>query len=192
VAGSVAISQGRFLLGGVLSLIGVLLLERPVSIWSGHPTPLRPRQRRLALLAVCALAILLRVYHFEPPGLWGDDALNGLLAFDILDGNIRSPFEVVRHSHSHFHALSYYPIAASFWAFDPGPATLRLPSIAANALAVPLLYGTFAPLFGARVALTASLFFACSPMQLAHARSLIQVVLGQLFQLAGLCLSCAA
>lgn len=184
-----AVSRGEFFIGGALTFVGVLLLRWPASIWPAQAaTPLPQGRRRLALLAVCAVAVLLRAYHLEPPGLWGDDALNGLFAFDILDGRIRSPFELVHHSHSYFHALSNYPIAAAFWAFGAGPATLRLPSVVANALAMPLLYGTIAPLLGARVALTAGLFFACSPMQLAHARSLIQMNLSELFQLAGLCL----
>ena len=143
---------------------------------------------RLALLAVCVLAVFFRTYRMEPPGLWGDDAINALLAFDVIDGKVSSPFQLVAHAHSHFHALSNYPIAAAFWAFGADLSTMRIPGIIAGILVVPLLYGTVAPLFGARVALVSALFFATSPVQIAHSKFLIQIVLGEFFQLLGLCL----
>jgi len=118
----------------------------------------------------------------------GDDALNGLIAFDILDGKITSPFELITHSHSTFHALSNYPIAAAFWLFGPDLTSLRLPGIVLGALCVPLLYATAAPLFGGTAALLAALFYACSPPQLTHAKQLVQIITGQFFQLAGVCL----
>jgi predicted membrane-bound mannosyltransferase len=189
IAGSLAMLYGRFAAGAALFLASVVLMRWPVSIWDGAPAPeLSPRVRRAALLAVCALAVFFRVYQLNQPGLWGDDALNGLLAYDILDGRIHSPFQIVRHSHSSFHALSNYPIAGAFWLFGADLTTLRLPGIVLSALCVPLLYATFAPLFGSTVALLASLFCASSPPQLIHAKELVQIVTGQFFQLAGLCL----
>ncbi len=189
VAGAVLVPQRQFAAGWVLLGLGVALLLWPRSLWQGgEEVPLDRRRRRLALLAVCALGVFFRTYRLTPPGLWGDDAVNGLLAFDVLDGKIQSPFELITHSFSRFHALSNYFIAGFFWAFGPGLTTLRLPGIIAGALCVPLLYGTMAPLFGARAALIAAAFFASAPMQVTHSKELIQVMLGEFFQLAGLCL----
>jgi hypothetical protein len=189
IAGALALSAGRFTAGGAWLLVSVLLLRWPRSIWAcADLDDLSPRVRRLALLAICGVAVFFRVYHLNQPGLWGDDALNGLLAFDILDGKIHSPFQIVTHSHSSFHALSNYPIAAAFWLFGPDITTLRLPGIILSALCVPLLYATIAPLFGAPAALLAALFAASSPPQLTHGKALVQIITGQFFQLAGLCL----
>ena len=45
-----------------------------------------------------------------------------------------------------------------------------------------------APLFGSGVALLAAWFYASSPPQLTHAKELVQIITGQFFQLAGMCL----
>ncbi len=189
IAASLELMWGRFAIGGLLILTSLLVLRWPRSIWIGdYPDDLSPRARRLALFAVCALAVFFRFYRLNQPGLWGDDALNGLLALDILDGTIDSPFQIVRHSYSNFHALSNYPIAAAFWLFGADLTTLRLPGALLGALCVPLLYATVAPLFGSPVALLAALLYASSPPQLTHAKQLVQIITGQFFQLAGLCL----
>ena len=189
LGGALALMSGWFALGGALLLGSMLALRWPRSFWDGPPPPdLPPRARRLALLAVCAVAVFFRFYHLNQPGLWGDDAINGLLAFDILDGKIHSPTKIVQHSHSNFHALSNYPIAAAFWLFGPDITTLRLPGVVLGSLCVPLLYGTVAPLFGDAVALLGALFYATAAPQIIHAKELVQIITGQFFQLAGLCL----
>jgi 4-amino-4-deoxy-L-arabinose transferase-like glycosyltransferase len=189
IAASLQLMAGHFALGGALMLVSVLAVRWPRSMWTGAaPADLPPRTRRLALLGVCALAVFFRAYHIDQPGLWGDDALNGLLAFAILDGKVHSPFELVRHSYSTFHALSNYPMAASFWLFGAHLSTLRLPGVVLSALCVPLLYGIIAPLFGSSVALIAALLCASSPPQLTHAKVLVQVVTGQFFLMSALCL----
>ncbi len=189
IAGCLQLARADFALGGLLCGLSVLVLCWPRSLWSAPPLP-PPSAfwRRLGIAAVLLTGVFFRFYRITPPGLWGDDAINGLLAFDILDGRITSPFQIINHSYSHFHALSNYPIAAAFRLFGAGPTVLRLPGIVAGTLAVPLLYATAAPLFGIRIALTAALFFAASPLQIAHAKGLIQVVLGEFFQILGLCL----
>ncbi len=189
IAASLQLMAGNFAFGGVLMLLSVLVLRWPRSIWtSAPPADLPPRTRRLLLLGVCAVAVFFRAYRINQPGLWGDDAINGLLAFDVLDGKIRSPFELVRHSYSIFFALSNYPIAAAFRLFGAHLTTLRLPGVVLSSLCVPLLYGIIAPLFGSRVALLAALLSASSPPQLTHAKALVQVVTGQVFLMSALCL----
>ncbi len=185
---SVLLARGRFAVGGVLMLVSVVALRWPSSVWAPEArTAWAPRDRTIALLAVTALAIFFRVYHLEPPGLWGDEAVNGLRAFDILDGTVHSPFELVPQPLTYFHALSNYPIAAAFALFGAGPVTLRLPGIIAGILCVPLLFGIAAPLFGDAVALVATLFFASSPWQIIHAKGLTQIVFGEFFLLLGVC-----
>lgn len=168
---------------------GALLLRWPVSVWRTSPAAeLGPRARRWALLAVTALAAGFRCWRIDQPGLWGDDAVNGLLAFDVLDGAIRSPFALVSHAHSVFHALSSYPVAAAFRLFGADLWTLRLPGVLMGIAGAPLLYAIAAPLFGARAGLLAALFYASSPPQLAHAKQLVQIITGELLVLAGLAL----
>lgn len=189
VAGSLLFAGGHFGTGASLLLVGAVLLRWPVSAWHPcSPPALAPGLQCLALLLVCAVGVFFRFYRMEPPGLWGDDAINGLLALDVLDGKITSPFALVGHAFSSFHALTNFVIAASFWLFGPSLYSLRLPGVVANLACVPLLYGIAAPLFGPRVALLAALFFASSPFQLGHAKGLLQNSLGQFFALAGICL----
>ena len=186
--GALLLMWGRFAPGGGLLVLSVSALRWPRSIWmvsSGED--LTFRHRALALAAVCGVAVFFRTYQIEPPGIWGDDAINGLLALDVLAGKITSPFQLVVHANSVFHALTNYTIAGAFWLFGPGPVALRVPGLIAGVVAVPLLYGPVAPLFGARVALVAALFFATSPLQLNHDKVLIQVVLGEFFLLLGMC-----
>jgi hypothetical protein len=186
--GALLLASGRFGAGGALLLVSVVAFRWPHSVWRVTPSAdLTARQRWLALAAVCAVAIFFRTYQLEPPGIWGDDAINGLRAFDVLDGKITSPFQLVVHAFSVFHALTNYTIAGAFWLLGPGPVALRVPGLVGGVLAVPLLYGAIAPLFGARVGLVAALFFATSPLQLNHDKVLLQVVLGEFFLLCGMC-----
>jgi hypothetical protein len=187
-AGALLLMWGRFLPGGTLLVLSVSALRWPHSIWIVSPKEdLTLAQRTLALAAICGVAVFFRIYQIEPPGIWGDDAINGLLALDVLDGKITSPFQLVVHAKSVFHALTNYTIAGAFWLLGPGPIALRVPGLIAGSLAVPVFYGIVSPLFGTRVALVAALFFATSPLQLNHDKVLIQVVLGEFFLLLGMC-----
>jgi len=189
IAGAALVARGSALSGAALLLGSVLALRLPGSFWSiADPAELPATTRRLLLLAIAAVAAFYRGYRMVPPGLWGDDAINGLLAYDILDGKITSPFQLVSHSASRFHALSNYLIAASFAAFGANLATLRLPGVILNFLCVLLVYGTFAPLFRARVALIAALLFAIAPQQLSYAKILVQLGAGEFFHLLAMCL----
>jgi hypothetical protein len=189
VVSSLLLDGGYFVAGAVSLTLSVLALRWPISIWhAGGGTPLSQARIWMMLAAVCAVAVFFRFYRLNPPGLWGDDAINGLLAYQVLDGNVRSPFSLVPHAHSHFHALTNYLIAGAFWLIEPGITAIRLPGVVANVLCVPLLYATIAPLFGARVALVAATFFATSPLQIGHSKGLAQIMIGQLAQMLGLCL----
>ena len=167
--------------------LSVLALSRRVAAGTDDAAPAQRKAGPLWPFAlVIAALVFFRCDRLVPPGLWGDDAINGLLAFDVLDGHISSPFQLVRHSHSFFHALTNYAIAAAFRLFGPGPEALRLPGIAAGIIAGGALYAALVPLFGRRVACVAGLFFAASPLQISHSKNLIQEVLGLAFQCTGI------
>lgn len=189
LAGSWLLARAVWGPGLLLLATGVAALRWPRSVWDAPALPeLSRRARYWGVLAVTALAALYRIWRFDQPGLWGDDAINGLLAFDILDGHVTSPFQLVSHSHSRFHALVNYPSAAAFWLFGADLWTLRLPGVLLGIAGAPLLYGIVAPLFGARAALLAALFYASAPAQLTHAKQLTQIIAGQTALLAALCL----
>jgi hypothetical protein len=182
-------ARGRFLVGALLLAGSAAGLRWLASLWrADDPPELSPPTRLIALAAVVAVGAFFRFYRMVPPGIWGDDAINGLLAFDVLDGKITSPFQLVQHSKNRLHALTTFAIAASFWAFGPSLETLRLSGVILSWLCVPLLYGTFAPLFGARAALCAALFFATSAVQISHGKIFLQVVTGEFLHLLALCL----
>jgi len=143
-----------------------------------------PSDRASAAPAMVVLAALIffRCYRLVPPGLWGDDAINGLLAYDVLDGVVTSPFQLVRHSHSYFHALTNYAIAGSFYVFGASLTTLRLPGIAAGCVTGMAVYGIARQLFGRATAVFCGLLFAAAPVEIAHSKSLTQVVFGLMFQ----------
>ena len=188
LGGALLLSWGRFAAGAAFLLVSVVVLRWPRSIWADSTgEELSPRQRTIAIAVISGVAVFFRTYQIEPPGIWGDDAINGLLALDVLDGKITSPFQLVVHSLSIFHALTNYAIAGAFWLLGPGPVALRIPGLIAGVLAVPLLYGTVSPLFGSKVALVAALFFATSPLQLNHDKVLLQVIFGEFFLLLGMC-----
>lgn len=188
IVGAWGIGYGARAVGGVLALLSLVLLRWPRSIWTPGPrVDFAPRRQRWGLIAACVLAVFFRVYHVNPPGLWGDDAINGLLAFDVLDGKISSPLELVDHSFSTFHALSNYLIAGAFLVLGPDPLSIRIPGLIVNLLSVPAFYAIVSPLFGPRVAVIATVFFASSPFQIGHAKGLLQAILGQSLALAGLC-----
>lgn len=161
----------------------------PASLWRGpRPPDPSPGVRALLLVGIVVLATAFRTYRMAPPGLWGDDATNGLIAYDILDGEVTSPFHLVRHASSYFHALSNYGIAAAFHVLGPSLESLRLPGVVLNLLCIPLLYATVSPLFGARTALLAAFFFSVSSMQVSFAKILVQGVSGEFLHLLGMAL----
>jgi len=181
----------RCIAGDLWLGIGGLIASIPATFASGlwaieEPRAADSQSSAAALALVAAVLVFFRAYRLNPPGLWGDDAINGLLALRVLDGEIASPFSLIRHAHSSFHALANFAIAASFDAFGASLTTLRLPGVIAGCIAGLGLYGIARRCFGVTTALIAALLFATSPMEIAHAKSLTQVVLGLMFQILGM------
>lgn len=90
----------------------------------------------IALIAF--VAIVLRVYAIDrlPPGLFGDEAVEGLDALDVLAGN----FYIWFHAHLGREPLFVYLVAASYKFLGVTPFATRLPALVVGLLTLP---GTF-------------------------------------------------
>jgi len=119
-----------------------------------------------ALTLVVALAVLYRTYALDrlPPGLFGDEAADGLVAADILAGRawpiyIEEPAATKWTSRE---PLYHYLTAGVFAVLAPSAWSLRLTSAiigSATVLALALLAGR---LFGARIGFIAAALLAVS------------------------------
>lgn len=96
--------------------------------------PLAKHPATWALLGVVALAAFLRLWQIErfPPGLFGDEAVNGLDALDVLAGRgaVFFPANFGREG------AHIWLVAAALRLFGVTPVAVRLPSIAAGVLTV--------------------------------------------------------
>lgn len=89
-------------------------------------------------LLVTFVAIVLRVYAIDrlPPGLFGDEAVEGLDALDVLAGN----FQIWFHAHLGREPIYVYLVALSYALFGVTPLATRLPAIIAGLLTIPATY----------------------------------------------------
>ncbi|MGQ9681226.1 MAG: ArnT family glycosyltransferase [Anaerolineae bacterium] len=105
----------------------------------------------LALGAIVAVALVLRIYHFGavPPGLYHDEAFNGLDALNVLRGarplwfsanNGREPFFI-------------YLVAASVALFGRTVVAVRVPALVLGTLTVPAAAFMGSSLFHRRIGL---------------------------------------
>ncbi len=92
--------------------------------------------RWFALIAF--VAIVLRVYAIDhlPPGLFSDEAVEGLDALDVWAGN----FQIWFHAGLGREPLFVYLVAASYALFGVTPLTTRLPAIIAGLVTVPATF----------------------------------------------------
>ncbi len=96
----------------------------------------RPLLSPLFLLLVVAAAFRLWQIGMIPPGLFGDEAVDGLDALDVLAGRgqVFFPANYGREG------LHMFLVAFSFLLFGVNEVALRFPSIAAGVVTVPLTY----------------------------------------------------
>lgn len=92
----------------------------------------------IAVLLIALAALTLRVYAIDrlPPGLFGDEAVEGLDALDILAGN----FAIWFHAHLGREPLYVYLVALSYAAFGVSALATRLPAIVAGLLTLPVAF----------------------------------------------------
>jgi 4-amino-4-deoxy-L-arabinose transferase-like glycosyltransferase len=90
------------------------------------------------MLAIALVAIALRVYAIDrlPPGLFGDEAVEGLDALDVLAGNLNIWF----HAHLGREPLYVYLTALSYALFGVTPLATRLPALIAGLLTIPAAF----------------------------------------------------
>ncbi len=90
------------------------------------------------LLLVLAVAVLFRVYAIDrlPPGLFGDEAVEGLDALDVLAGN----WQIWFHAHLGREPLFVYLVAVSYALFGVTPLATRLPALIAGIATIPAAY----------------------------------------------------
>ncbi len=92
----------------------------------------------MVVLAVALVAIALRVYVLDrlPPGLFGDEAVEGLDALDVLAGN----FNIWFHAHLGREPIYVYLTALSYALFGVTPLATRLPAIIAGLVTIPVTF----------------------------------------------------
>lgn len=98
----------------------------------------RLKQDAVIFLLIAIVAIALRVYAIDrlPPGLFGDEAVEGLDALDVLAGN----FQIWFHAHLGREPIYVYLVALSYALFGVSPLATRLPALLAGILTVPATY----------------------------------------------------
>ncbi len=112
-----------------------------------------------AVAGLTVLALLLRTAGLEqvPFTVGGDEAWHGLLARQVLSGQLRNPFAV---GYMSMPTLFYWPVSWSLWLAGNDVAALRLPAAVAGTITVPVLYLFARGLWGRRVAMLAAAFLA--------------------------------
>jgi 4-amino-4-deoxy-L-arabinose transferase-like glycosyltransferase len=90
--------------------------------------PLHRRYFWLALIALVAIVLRVNAIDRLPPGLFSDEAVEGLDALDVWAGN----FQIWFHAGLGREPLFVYLVAASYALFGVTPLTTRLPAILAD------------------------------------------------------------
>src|SRR5512136_1237890 len=100
-------------------------------------------------VAILLVAAALRLWGLGslPPGLYRDEAYNGLDALGVLKGDLSLYFAANNGREPAF----FYLLAASVGALGRNPLALRLPAAGASLLTVPALYLMARSLWGRRV-----------------------------------------
>jgi 4-amino-4-deoxy-L-arabinose transferase-like glycosyltransferase len=121
----------------------------------------------VASLTLLALTLRLASLADVPYTVGGDEAWHGLLARQVLQGELRNPFVMGYMSMPTFF---YWPLSWSLWLVGDNVMALRLPAALAGTVTVPALYLFTRRLWGRRVALLAALFLAGYDYHLHYSR----------------------
>jgi len=146
--------------------------ERPnIRAWLAHLAQL-DRAAWLEAGAVAGLtliALLLRIIGLGqvPFAVGGDEAWHGLLARQVLAGQLRNPFAM---GYMSMPTLFYWPLSWSLRLAGNNVWALRLPAALAGTATIPILYLFARGLWGRRVALLAAAFLATYDYHLHYSR----------------------
>ncbi len=120
------------------------------------------RRWRRGLVAVVALAVLLRLPLFVQPTLWYDDAVEGLMSLDVLRGR----FPIFFYGQPAHGPADRYLAALVIGLLGPTPAALRLASLGLSLAWVGSVAWVTRRVFGHAVAAVATLLVAVPPYYL--------------------------
>ena len=121
------------------------------------------------VIALTVLALILRVAALDsvPFTLGGDEAWHGLLARQVLRGELRNPFSM---GYMSMPTLFYWPLSGSLWLFGNNVTGLRMPAALVGTITVPVLYLFARDLWGRRTALLSGLFLATYDYHIHYSR----------------------
>jgi len=120
-----------------------------------------PKKEWVIILCIIAIAIFFRFYQLDltPPGLWPDEAANGVDALKALDNH---DFKIFYPANNGREGSFINLQALSIYLFGATPLSLRLVSAIMGVLTVIGLYFLARELFNRRIAYMASFFLAIS------------------------------
>jgi 4-amino-4-deoxy-L-arabinose transferase-like glycosyltransferase len=121
------------------------------------------------VVAVTVLAMILRVAALGsvPYTLGGDEAWHGLLARQVLTGELRNAFTM---GYMSMPTLFYWPLSGSLWLFGDNVTGLRMPAALIGTITVPILYLFARDLWGRKMALLSALFLATYDYHIHYSR----------------------
>jgi 4-amino-4-deoxy-L-arabinose transferase-like glycosyltransferase len=121
------------------------------------------------VVVICALALAFRLYNLDylQWGIHGDEGEAATNAFDILDGNLVSPFTTGWYAQPNVY---YWSIAAGLKVFGSSVFGLRMSTVVYSMLALPFFYLLVRRMFGVRAAFLATGMFASSVIYLHYSR----------------------
>ncbi len=129
----------------------------------------RTRSEAATVLALTLLAAVLRLSALAdvPFTVGGDEAWHGLLARQVLRGELRNPFVM---GYMSMPTAFYWPLSWSLRLVGDGVTGLRVPAALVGSLTVPLLYLFVRDLWGRRLAFLSALFLATWDYPLHYSR----------------------
>ena len=111
----------------------------------------------VAALTVVALVLRVSALDSVPYTLGGDEAWHGLLARQVLAGQVRNPFTM---GYMSMPTAFYWPLSWSLWLVGDTVTGLRFPAALVGTITVPIFYLFARDLWGRRTALLGTVFVA--------------------------------
>jgi 4-amino-4-deoxy-L-arabinose transferase-like glycosyltransferase len=121
------------------------------------------------IAALTVVAFILRATALDrvPFTVGGDEAWHGLLARQVLHGELRNPFVMGYMSMPTFF---YWPLRWSLWLVGNSVVGARFPAVLVGTLTVPVLYLFARSLWGRRIAFLAAAFLATYDYHIHYSR----------------------
>ncbi|MBO9333333.1 MAG: hypothetical protein J7455_00545 [Roseiflexus sp.] len=144
------------------------------------------RTEALALVAITAVALALRLYRLDdlPAGMWRDEARHGMQALRIWNDPTYRPVYVV--GGADLPALLFYLMAPVLAIAGPGAGSVRLVSALAGAFMPLALWWAAQPILGTRAAVYGAAFLAWASWGLSMSRWAFPATLDHLLELAAI------